>query len=142
MSVDEDFAIPLEDEPILASNEPPKPAASVAQAVKPAVAAPTAVLPQVASASAASASAAKVIKSSMEAARKAQFKRPLNFNGQGATRCRLFHCKVAESSMEYMENQINDWLDSEQVEVKQVGHVVGMMEGKHSEPNVIVMVWY
>jgi hypothetical protein len=87
-------------------------------------------------------STAKVIKSSLDAGRKTQFKRPVNINGQGATRCRLFHCKVAESPMEHMENQINDWLDSEQIEVKHVGHVVGMMEGKHTEQNVVVMVWY
>jgi hypothetical protein len=142
MSVDDDFAIPLEDEPILASKEPPKPAAGVAQAVKPAVVAPPAAHPPAAATSVASASAAKVIKSSLEAERKAQFKRPLNLSGQGATRCRMFHCKVAESSMAHLENQINDWLDSEHVEVKHVGHVVGMMEGKHTEPNVIVMVWY
>jgi len=87
-------------------------------------------------------SAMRAIRSSLEAGRKSDFKRPMNLNGQGATRCRLFHCKVAEAPMEHMESQINDWLDDEGIEVKQVGHVVGMLEGKHTEPNVIVLVWY
>ena len=70
------------------------------------------------------------------------YKRPLNVNGAGATRCRLFHSKIALSSLEYMEEQINDWLDSEKIEVKHVGHVIGIMEGKRPEPNLLVMVWY
>ena len=71
-----------------------------------------------------------------------QFKRPLNLTGAGATRCKTFHCKIAVSSMEYMESQINEWLDSHEVEAKCVTQVVGVMEGKTAEPNLIVMIWY
>jgi len=74
--------------------------------------------------------------------REAKYKRPLNVTGQGATRCRLFHSKIAVVPLENMERSINDWLDSEKVEVKQVGHIIGTMEGKRPEPNLIVMVWY
>jgi len=80
------------------------------------------------------------------AARKArrdiQFNRPLNVTGQGATRCRIFSSRIAVNPLEYMESQINEWLDADQIEIKHVGHVVGVMEGKVSEPNLIVMVWY
>jgi len=62
--------------------------------------------------------------------------------GQGATRCRIFHSKIAAAPLENMEQAINEWLDSEKIEVKNVGHVIGTMEGKRPEPNVIVMVWY
>jgi hypothetical protein len=136
MPVDEDFVIPVEDGPGPAAGGAVK-SAPVGAAGKPAAA-------QVGRAvgSVTAGTAAKVIMSSLEAGRKTEFKRPMNLTGNGATRCRMFHCKVAESSMEHMENQINDWLDSQEIEVKQVGHVVGMMEGKHTEPNVIVMVWY
>ena len=71
-----------------------------------------------------------------------QYKRALNVTGQGATRCRVFHSKIAEAPLEYMQNQINEWLDSDQIEVKHVGHVIGTLEGKTPVPNVIVMVWY
>lgn len=71
-----------------------------------------------------------------------EYKRPLNLTGAGATRCKTFHCKIAVSSMEYMEAQINEWLDSHEVEAKAVTQVVGIMEGKTAEPNLIVMIWY
>ena len=71
-----------------------------------------------------------------------EFKRPLNVDGSGATRCRVFHSKIAVASLEYMENQINEWLDNNEIEIKDVGHVIGTMEGKRPEPNLLVMVWY
>ena len=73
---------------------------------------------------------------------KRQFKRPLNLTGQGATRCRIFHSRIAAAPLTYMEQQINDWLDGEKIEIKNVGHVIGIMEGKTPQPNVVVMVWY
>jgi len=79
---------------------------------------------------------------SLAAAKKAEFKRHPNVNGTGAVRCRVFHSRIQVSSLEYMEGQINEWLDHEQVEVKHVGHVIGIMEGKRPEPNLIVTVWY
>ena len=71
-----------------------------------------------------------------------QFKRSLNLTGQGATRCRIFRTRVAVAPLEFMVNQINEWLDSEQIEIKHVSEVVGVMEGKTPEPNLILMVWY
>jgi len=71
-----------------------------------------------------------------------QYKRKLNLTGQGATRCKVYFSKIAPPSLEFMENQINHWLDSEQIEVKQVSQVIGVMEGKTPQPNLIVLVWY
>ncbi len=73
---------------------------------------------------------------------KKDFQRPVNLTGEGATRCRVFHSKVADSSLLHMENMINDWIDSEEIEVKHVGHMTGTMVGKKAEENVIVVVWY
>jgi hypothetical protein len=70
------------------------------------------------------------------------YTRPLNADGSGATRCRIFHSKIAESPIEYLQKQINEWLDGSKIEVKHVGHMVGTMEGKNPVPNLIVMVWY
>ena len=77
-----------------------------------------------------------------EAAARKQYKRPLNNNGTGATRCRVFNSKIAIASLEFMEGQINEWLDSEEIEIKDVGHIIGTMEGKRPEPNLLLVVWY
>ena len=71
-----------------------------------------------------------------------QFKRALNYTGHGAIRCKVYFSKISPPSLEFMENQINQWLDSEQVEVKQVNQVIGILEGKTPVPNLIVVVWY
>ncbi|MGC9455085.1 MAG: hypothetical protein ACP5HU_09505 [Phycisphaerae bacterium] len=73
---------------------------------------------------------------------KSGFERTPNVTGKGAIRCRIFHSKIAEAPLNYMQNQINEWLDSQEIEVKHVGHLVGALEGKTTDPNVIVMVWY
>ncbi len=74
--------------------------------------------------------------------KKVQLNRQVNSDGTGATRCRLFYSKIATGSLSHMENQINEWLENAPYEVKHVGHVIGTMEGKTQEPNLIVMVWY
>jgi hypothetical protein len=76
------------------------------------------------------------------ASQAAQFKRPLNVTGAGATRCRIFNSKIALPSIEAMQTKINQWLDSDTIDIKHVGQVIGTMEGKIPEPNLIVLVWY
>jgi hypothetical protein len=70
------------------------------------------------------------------------FKRPLILTGQGATRCKVYFSKIAPPSLDYMQEQINHWVDSEQIEIKQVSQVIGIMEGKTPVPNIIVTIWY
>jgi hypothetical protein len=84
----------------------------------------------------------RAITSTLDYDKRTQFKRKAVNTGKGAIRCRVFHSKVAESSIAHMENQINTWLDDEEIDVKHVGHMVGAMEGKHTEPNIIVFIWY
>jgi hypothetical protein len=71
-----------------------------------------------------------------------ELKRPLNLNGQGATRCKIYHSKIAAPSLEFLEQQINQWVDGEKVEIKHVSQVIGVMEGKALVPNLIVTIWY
>jgi hypothetical protein len=71
-----------------------------------------------------------------------QFQRTPNLTGAGAVRCRMFNSKISVPALEHMVEKINEWLDSEEVEVKAVNQVVGVMEGKTPEPNLIVTVWY
>lgn len=71
-----------------------------------------------------------------------KFSRPLNANGAGATRFRIFHSKISIAPLENLEHSINEWIDGSKIEVKHVGHLIGTMEGKRPEPNLLVMVWY
>ncbi|MHC4697340.1 MAG: hypothetical protein ACYTFA_11405 [Planctomycetota bacterium] len=72
-----------------------------------------------------------------------RFQRPLDPKGSTATRCRTFHCKITEGAVTYFNNQINEWLDSHpDITVKFVNSNVGPFEGKHTEPNLILTVFY
>jgi hypothetical protein len=71
-----------------------------------------------------------------------EFRRPLNLTGNGATRCRVFHSKISDASLKVLEQQINEWADSEELEIKQVSQTIGTLQGKSAEENLIVTVWY
>jgi hypothetical protein len=71
-----------------------------------------------------------------------EWKRPTNLTGNGATHVRSFHAKLTGESLEFLDKQINDWLDSHpDYEVKIVTTTVGEWTGKLKEPNIIVQVW-
>ena len=64
-------------------------------------------------------------------------------NGNGACRVRIFHSRLSENAMEYMEDNVNEWLDENpDVEIKFSNSTVGVVEGKKSESHIIVTVWY
>lgn len=71
-----------------------------------------------------------------------KFTRPLNVDGSGATRLRIFHAKISLSPLENLEHSINEWIDGDKIEVKHVAQLIGTMEGKRPEPNLLIMVWY
>jgi len=71
-----------------------------------------------------------------------KFSRPMQQSGKGATRCRIFRSKISVPAIEGLEEHVNDWLDSDDIDVKQVGHLIGTMHGKTDEDNIIVLVWY
>lgn len=71
-----------------------------------------------------------------------KFSRPLNVDGSGATRFRIFHSKISVAPLENLEHSINEWIDGDKIEVKHVGQLIGTMEGKRPEPNLLVVVWY
>ncbi len=73
---------------------------------------------------------------------KADFKRSLNLTGAGATRMRIFRSKLSVPSLDAMQDHINVWLDSQEIEAKHVASVIGTIQGKAPEPNLIVTVWY
>lgn len=72
-----------------------------------------------------------------------KFKRPLDPASAGATRCRVFHSKLNEGAIEYMTNAINEWVDGhDDIVVKFATSTIGVFEGKHSDPNLIMTLYY
>lgn len=65
-----------------------------------------------------------------------------NVTGTGAIHVKSFHCKLTGESLEFLDKQVNEWLDAHpQYEVKFVTTSVGEWMGKVKEPNLIVQVW-
>ena len=72
-----------------------------------------------------------------------EYKRPLDTRAISATRCRTFHSKLSESSLQFMNDQINDWIDKDEaITVKFSTSTIGIFEGKHPEPNLILTIFY
>ena len=73
----------------------------------------------------------------------ATFKRRLDPRNPCATRCRTFHSKISEAAVNFMNSQINEWLDSsEDITIKFATSTIGAFEGKHIEQNLIITVFY
>jgi len=63
--------------------------------------------------------------------------------GAAATRCRTFHSKLSDAAVAYMNNQVNEWVDSDpEIEIKFATSTIGVFEGKHAEQNLILTVFY
>ena len=72
-----------------------------------------------------------------------RFKRPLDPKSPGASRCRTFHSKLNEGALEFMSTSINEWLDGDKnIVIKFSTSTIGVFEGKHPEPNLIVALFY
>ncbi len=72
-----------------------------------------------------------------------KFKRKASPEGVGAVRCRTFHCRLSEGAVEFMTGQINEWLDGNpDIVIKFFNSVIGQFEGKHTEPNLILTLFY
>lgn len=70
------------------------------------------------------------------------WQRKSNKTGVGATHVKTFHAKLTGESLEFLDKQINDWMDAHpDHEVKFSTSTVGEWTGKLKEPNVIVQVW-
>jgi hypothetical protein len=72
-----------------------------------------------------------------------QYRRELVKGSASATRCKTFHCKLADGPIAYMCEQINEWVDSDDnIEIKFATSTIGVVEGKHVDPHLIVTVFY
>jgi len=65
-----------------------------------------------------------------------------NTTGKGAIHTKTFHCKLTDDALEYLDQCINEWLDSHpQYEVKFVSSTVGVLTSKIKDPHLICQVW-
>ncbi len=72
-----------------------------------------------------------------------KFKRHLQQNECGAVRCRIFHAKLNDGALQFVQDQINDWIDQNpEVDIKHLNTNVGVVEGKSSEPHLIITLFY
>jgi hypothetical protein len=73
----------------------------------------------------------------------AQLQRPLQPGTPNATRCRIFHCKLADGPIAHMCEQINEWADADDaIAIKFATSTIGVVEGKHMDAHLIVTVFY
>jgi len=77
------------------------------------------------------------------ATRAREWKRKSTVTGHGAVRVKSFHGKLSDQGMQYIDDAINEWLDSHpDIEVKFVTSTVGQFEGKIREPALVLNLWY
>ena len=72
-----------------------------------------------------------------------KYTRATHQNKTGAVRLRTFHCRLSEQGVEYLDQLVNDWLESHpDVEIKFTNSTIGLWDGKLKEPTLILNVWY
>jgi hypothetical protein len=68
--------------------------------------------------------------------------RQTTITGNGATRIKSFHAKLRHDSLEYLDTQINEWLQNNpDCEVKFVSTTIGPLTGKTVEEAMFVNLW-
>jgi len=80
-----------------------------------------------------------------EAAAMSVLKKPAEavVSAERITGVKTFFTKLHAGAIEFLDEQITNWLRSNPgIIVKQTNTVVGEVQGKKTEPNVIVTVWY
>ncbi|UCF43367.1 MAG: hypothetical protein JSV99_00085 [Planctomycetota bacterium] len=56
---------------------------------------------------------------------------------------KTFFAKLHVGAIEFLDEQITNWLKSNPgITVKQTNTVVGEIQGKKTEPNIIITMWY
>ena len=71
-----------------------------------------------------------------------KWSRNTNVTGKGATHVKTFYCKLRPDAIQYLDDQINEWLDKHpEYEVKLVTSTVGKLVGKNIEDALFLNVW-
>lgn len=119
---------------------PPRPAAPARPAKPPGALEPEPV--QMAESTGPVAATRRISAFGKEAKHEEKWTRTPNLNGTGAIHVKTFHSKITDDALAYMDQQVNEWLDSHpEYEVKFVSSTVGIHSGKLKEPHLICTVW-
>jgi hypothetical protein len=64
-------------------------------------------------------------------------------SGERITGVKTFFTKLHPGALEFLDEQITNWLkDNPGITIKRTNTVTGEIQGKKTEPNIIVTVWY
>ena len=56
---------------------------------------------------------------------------------------KTFFTKLHPGAIEFLDEQITRWLnDNPGIVIKRTNTVTGMIQGKKTEPNIVITVWY
>jgi hypothetical protein len=59
------------------------------------------------------------------------------------TGCKTFFTKLHPGAIDFLDGQINQWLkDNPSVVIKMTNTAVGEVQGKKTEDNILMTVWY
>ena len=59
------------------------------------------------------------------------------------TGVKTFFAKLQPGSIRFLDEQINNWLgENPGITIKRTNTVTGEIQGKQTEPNIIVTIWY
>jgi len=59
------------------------------------------------------------------------------------TGCKTFFTKLHPGAIDFMDEQISQWLkDNPGIMIKATSAVTGEIQGKKTEPNILLTVWY
>lgn len=79
----------------------------------------------------------------IEVARPAEKKTENIVSSEQITGVKTFFAKLHPGAMEFLDEQITKWLkENPGVIVKQTDMTTGEIQGKKTEPNIIITVWY
>ncbi len=64
-------------------------------------------------------------------------------SGDRITGVKTFFTKLHPGALPFLDEQITDWLrNNPGVIVKQTSTTTGEVQGKNTEPNIIITIWY
>ncbi|MFC1738333.1 hypothetical protein ACFL1G_04685 [Planctomycetota bacterium] len=64
-------------------------------------------------------------------------------SGDRVTGVRTFFTKLHAGAIEFLDSQITEWLQKNPgIVIKRTNTVTGEVQGKKSEPNIIINIWY
>jgi hypothetical protein len=84
------------------------------------------------------------VKAAAEAARPVE-KQPVGTTAstERITGVRTFFTKLHAGAIEFLDEQITDWLKKNpDITIKRTNAITGEIQGKKTEPNIIITVWY